>query len=318
MQGVQETLSASLQSDDLVQSRPLLLQLMRLEHFLSTAHLYRQFILLKLLRKTIRLLANFNVVKIDKINLLLQIFNQLFITLSLNLSVAQIEIINNIITNVTILLEGSEGPTGAAGPAGPVGPQGPIGPTGPEGPQGPIGLAGPEGPQGPIGSTGPEGPQGPIGSTGPEGPQGPTGPLATQTNGFIVNFTTTGLIPQGTGIPLDTNFLLSPGITHTPGSSVINLESGIYWIEYTTKSSAPTAVFVSTRAVLNGTSIPGATVVSPTTTSGNFQTLSSGFIVDAPNPTNTLEIAADSLGGNIYNSQFPNIPNISVRIVRVA
>jgi len=142
--------------------------------------------------------------------------------------------------------------------------------------------------------------------------------LTTNVHAFIVNFTTTGLIPQGTGIPLDTNLILTSGITHTPGSSVINIEAGTYWVEYTTKSSAPTANFVSTRALLNGSSIVGATVVSPQVAPGTFQTLSSGFLVVAPNLVNTLEIAADSQGGNIYNSQFTSIPNVSVRIVKVS
>ncbi|MEC2946264.1 hypothetical protein P9Z76_30045, partial [Bacillus cereus] len=153
---------------------------------------------------------------------------------------------------------------------------------------------------------------------GPTGSTGPTGVLATNTNAFIVNFTTTGLIPQGTGIPLDTNVLLTTGITHTPGSSVINLEAGTYLIEYNTVSQAPSALFVSTRVLLNGSVINGGSVVSPQVASGIFQSLSSGLIVIAPNPINTLEIAADSLVGNIYNSQFANIPNVSVRIVKLA
>ncbi|PFX62293.1 hypothetical protein COL35_29720 [Bacillus toyonensis] len=150
------------------------------------------------------------------------------------------------------------------------------------------------------------------------GPTGSTGPFATNTNAFIVNFTTTALIPQGTGIPLDTNLILTPGISHTPGSSVINLDAGTYLVEYNTVSQAPTGNFVSTRALLNGSTITGAIVVSPQVASGTFQSLSSGFLVIAPNPVNTLEIAADSLGGNIYNSQFASIPNVSVRIVRLS
>ncbi|HDR7690198.1 hypothetical protein COM69_31775 [Bacillus toyonensis] len=154
--------------------------------------------------------------------------------------------------------------------------------------------------------------------TFPTGPTGSTGPFATNTNAFIVNFTTTALIPQGTGIPLDTNLILTPGISHTPGSSVINLDAGTYLVEYNTVSQAPTGNFVSTRSLLNGSTITGAIVVSPQVASGTFQSLSSGFLIIAPNPVNTLEIAADSLGGNIYNSQFASIPNLSVRIVRLS
>ncbi|MGG3045819.1 exosporium leader peptide-containing protein [Bacillus anthracis] len=102
-------------------------------------------------------------------------------------------------------------------------------------------------------------------------PTGPTGPFATNTNAFIVNFTTTSLIPQGTGIPLDTNLIWTPGVSHTPGSSVINLDAGTYLVEYNTVSQAPIAVFVSTRASLNGSIIIiRATVVSPQVASGIF------------------------------------------------
>lgn len=149
-------------------------------------------------------------------------------------------------------------------------------------------------------------------------PTGSTGPLATNINAFIVNFTTTALIPQGTGIPLDANLILTSGITHIPGSSVINLDAGTYLVEYNTVSQAPTANFVSTRALLNGSTIAKASVVSPQVAPGTFQSLSTGFIVIAPDPVNTLEIAADSQGGNIYNSQFASIPNVSVRIVKIS
>nr|WP_217810012.1 hypothetical protein [Bacillus thuringiensis] len=110
---------------------------------------------------------------------------------------------------------------------------------------------------------------------------------------------------------------MTAGIAHTPGSSEINLETGVYWVEYNTISQSPTSNFVSTRAIINGTSIPGATVVSQQIAPGTFQSLSSGFIIVASDPINILELGADSLGGNIYNSQFATIPNASVRIVRL-
>ncbi|MEB9661406.1 hypothetical protein P4J32_27950 [Bacillus cereus] len=110
---------------------------------------------------------------------------------------------------------------------------------------------------------------------------------------------------------------MTSGITHTPGSSEINLETGVYWVEYNTISQAPTSNFVSTRAILNGTTITGATVVSQQVASGTFQSLSAGFIIVASDPINILELGADSQGGNIYNSQFATISNASVRIVRL-
>jgi hypothetical protein len=55
---------------------------------------------------------------------------------------------------------------------GPEGPPGPIGPTGETGPQGNTGRAGPTGPKG---ETGPQGPQGIQGKQGIQGIQGPPG-----------------------------------------------------------------------------------------------------------------------------------------------
>ncbi|ALL11870.1 hypothetical protein BTXL6_10590 [Bacillus thuringiensis] len=110
---------------------------------------------------------------------------------------------------------------------------------------------------------------------------------------------------------------MTSGITHTPGSSEINLEAGVYWVEYNTISQTPISNFVSTRVILNGTIITGATVVSQQIAPGTFQSLSAGCIIVASDPINILELGADSLGGNNYNSQFATIPNASVRIVRL-
>ncbi len=130
--------------------------------------------------------------------------------------------------------------------------------------------------------------------------------------------TTTGTIAQGTPVSLDTNLLLSPpDITHTAGSTDIILTEGRYLVEYTVVSSAPTSANVSVRFLLNSSTITGSITVQPAVTAGTFENLSSGFIIDAPNASNILQIAPDSSGGNIFNSSFANTPNISIRIVKL-
>ncbi len=63
-------------------------------------------------------------------------------------------LVNEVIYNFLI---GVEGPTGATGPTGPTGAPGPTGSTGPTGAPGPTGSTGPIGPPGPTGPTGPTG-----------------------------------------------------------------------------------------------------------------------------------------------------------------
>jgi len=86
---------------------------------------------------------------------------------------------------VSLILQGPEGPVGDQGPTGPIGltglagPMGPTGPIGPMGPTGPIGLTGSTGPTGPGGSNGPPGQTGPTGATGPVGSSGTVLPTGT-------------------------------------------------------------------------------------------------------------------------------------------
>src|SRR5262245_38466564 len=85
--------------------------------------------------------------------------------------------------DVTVGLQGPQGPAGERGPQGPAGldgKPGPAGPTGPVGPQGATGAAGPQGPVGPAGAAGAAGlpgAQGPAGAPGAQGPQGAAGPV---------------------------------------------------------------------------------------------------------------------------------------------
>uniref|UniRef100_A0AAX7V5A4 Fibrillar collagen NC1 domain-containing protein n=1 Tax=Astatotilapia calliptera TaxID=8154 RepID=A0AAX7V5A4_ASTCA len=81
---------------------------------------------------------------------------------------------------MSLLRNGSPGPTGESGPAGPPGKRGPPGPAGPEGRQGEKGGKGEPGLEGPPGKTGPVGPQGSPGKPGPEGLRGIPGAVGEQ------------------------------------------------------------------------------------------------------------------------------------------
>jgi len=152
---------------------------------------------------------------------------------------------------------GPQGDTGATGPQGAVGPQGDTGATGPQGPAGPQGAVGPQGdtgatgPQGPAGPQGAVGPQGDTGATGPQGPAGPAGGLSQFA--YIYNLSPQ-IVANETSVIFDTNGPITPGITHTPGTSTIQFTTpGIYEVTFSVSGVQSTqfALF------LNGVPIPG-------------------------------------------------------------
>lgn len=158
-------------------------------------------------------------------------------------------------------LTGATGPQGTAGPKGDTGATGPAGTTGAAGPQGPQGI---KGDTGAIGLTGPAGSIGPAGAVGSAGPTGATGPAGTNgvngtggsgssQYGYIYN-----LAPRTVAIDavvlFDSNGVLTPGITHTPGSSDIKIVSaGDYKVSFSVSGTEPGqfALF------LNGIQVPG-------------------------------------------------------------
>jgi hypothetical protein len=81
------------------------------------------------------------------------------------------------ISNGTLILSNSIGPTGPSGTQGITGPTGWTGPTGAQGETGPTGITGPTGAASNV-----TGPQGPTGWTGPSGASGTTGPAGPHGN----------------------------------------------------------------------------------------------------------------------------------------
>ncbi|WP_312636493.1 hypothetical protein [Oscillibacter sp.] len=174
-------------------------------------------------------------------------------------------------------------------------------------------VTGPTGPQGDIGPTGPAGADGATGS------QGPTGAVATNQNAFIANFTPiTTFIPQHTPVPLDTNLILSSDITHTPNTPDIVLAEGIYSVEYTAVTGTDDAVNASAEFTLDGVAIPGSATIVKGLTVAIAVTISGGFIVSVGPGSGTLRMVADSNGGNTYDSGFSEIPNITIRIIKLS
>ena len=123
---------------------------------------------------------------------------------------------------------------------------GATGPDGPTGPIGPAGLVGLRGLMGLTGATGPDGPTGPAGPTGAEARRDPrvprvrparVGSLSTPTS------TTSGaeVVPLEADVTLDTNGVMTSGITHAGGTSQVGLVgAGTYEVTTSVSGVEPT------------------------------------------------------------------------------
>ena len=184
---------------------------------------------------------------------------------------------------------GLTGPAGALGAPGAIGPQGPIGLTGATGPagsgtQGPIGLTGATGP---IGLTGATGPIGLTGATGPIGLTGATGPGGSSAYGYVYN-QSAQFIPVGSDIGFDSNGVITAGVTHALGNTVVSVTTAGNYLVTFSVSPVQAAQF---SLVVNGNQIAG-TVYG--TVAGNQQengkvilTLSAGDILTMRNTGST-------------------------------
>ncbi|MED4256779.1 collagen-like protein, partial [Priestia megaterium] len=109
-------------------------------------------------------------------------------------------------------------------------------------------------PQGDTGATGPQGPAGPQGAVGPQGNTGATGPAGGLSQFAYIYNLSPQIVANETSVIFDTNGPITPGITHTPGTSTIQFTTpGIYEVTFSVSGVQSTqfALF------LNGVPIPG-------------------------------------------------------------
>lgn len=225
-------------------------------------------------------------------------------------------------------LEGVHGEVGAAGATGPTGPQGETGSNGAPGAQGgegPAGEVGATGPEGPAGPPGPSGEPGQDGSPGIEGAQGPAGPVgATGATGpegsnglsqyaYIYNL---GLetVALEADISFDSNGVMTPGISHTPGNAGIGIvEAGTYAVGFSVSGTEPSQIAI----FLNGTLVPGTIYGSGAGTQQNtgqaIVVVPAGAVLTIRNHTSSAAIGlAAPIGGTGASS------NASVVIEKLA
>ena len=125
-----------------------------------------------------------------------------------------------------------------------------------------MGLTGATGPDGPAGPAGPTGADGPTGSAGPAGPAG-TGGIAEYA--YIYNLGAE-VVPLEADVTLDTNGVMTSGITHAGGTGQVSLVgAGTYKVTTSVSGVEPNqfALFI------NGVVAPGATYGSGAGTQQN-------------------------------------------------
>lgn len=226
---------------------------------------------------------------------------------------------------------GSTGPTGPTGITGDIGPTGPIGATGPTGlgttgatgatgATGPTGLGttGATGPTGlgttgATGATGPTGPTGTTGATGPMGATGATGTAELSEFAYIYNLDAQ-VVPIEADVIFDTNGVLSPGITHAPGTSTITVNTaGTYKINYSVSGVEPNqfALFV------DGLEAAGTVYGSGAGTQQNvgqvILALTAGDVLTLRNHSSAAAVTLQTLAGGTQSNV-----NASILIERMA
>ncbi|WP_430981634.1 BclA C-terminal domain-containing protein, partial [Bacillus cereus] len=194
---------------------------------------------------------------------------------------------------------GPTGPTGITGATGPSGgPPGPTGPTGITGATGPSG--GPPGPTGPTGITGATGPSGgPPGPTGPTGATGATGLTASGLSQYAYVFNTAAqVVALEAPILFNSNGLITPGFTHTPGTSqIMVINAGDYKISFSVSGVEPNqfGLFLNGAPVTN--SVYGSGAGTQQNNGQTILTLAAGDTLTLNNHTSAAAVTLQTLAG---------------------
>ena len=168
---------------------------------------------------------------------------------------------------------------------------GATGSQGATGPQGAVGTTGPQGIPGTPGATGAAGPTGASGATGSTGATGAAGTQGLAEYAYI--YSTIGqTIAINANTPLDSNGIMTAGITHAPGSTGINLiNAGDYMVTFSVSGTEPSqfAIFQNgapvSGATYGTTVVPGSVYGSGAGTQQN-----TGFVIVRASAGDTLTL----------------------------
>jgi BclA C-terminal domain/Collagen triple helix repeat (20 copies) len=191
-------------------------------------------------------------------------------------------------------LQGVQGQTGAAGTTGA------TGSTGLTGAQGNTGAAGAQGPTGAAGAPGATGAAGTTGATGAAGPPG-TGGISQYA--YVYNLTGQA-IPIEADIPLDSNGVMTSGITHALGSSGVHLvNAGVYKVTFSVSGTEPSQFALFLNGGLVSGSIYGSGAGTQQNTGFAIVNAGAGDVLTIRNHSSAAaEGLASSIGGTQANS----------------
>ena len=195
---------------------------------------------------------------------------------------------------------GSTGETGATGSTGETGVTGSTGKTGATGSKGETGATGSTGETGATGSTGETGATGSTGETGATGSTGKTGATGSQglaAFAYIYNLDAE-VVALEADITFSNNGIITAGITHTPGTSLISfVNAGDYsiWFNVAGVQSNQFTLFQ------NGLVVAGSTYGSGAGTQPNpgmvIITAAAGDKLTIRNHTSAAAVTLQTLAG---------------------
>jgi hypothetical protein len=168
---------------------------------------------------------------------------------------------------------------------------------------GPQGIPGDDGAPGPAGDTGPAGTTGATGDTGATGATGAAGTGGLAEYAYVYNLIAK-TVPIEADVTFSANGLMTPGITHAPGTAGVHLtNAGDYKVTFSVSGTEPSqmALFV------NGTLVPGSIYGSGAGTQQStgqvIATFSSGDEITVRNHSSAAAVGlASVIGGTQANS----------------
>ena len=219
-------------------------------------------------------------------------------------------------------LVGGVGPQGVAGLIGAIGLQGIAGLVGAIGPAGVAGLAGAIGPQGIAGLIGEQGLQGLAGTVGAQGVAGiagevgltgPAGPGGILEFGYVYN-ASLETVAIGDDVDFDANGILTPGITHAPGSSVIELgPAGDYEVTWSVSGVEPNQFALVLNGAIIADSLYGSGAGTQLNEGRTIVRAPAGSTLSLRNNASAAAVTLQPLAGGTQ----ANV-NASIRILKVA
>lgn len=189
------------------------------------------------------------------------------------------------------------GPQGVAGLVGAIGADGVAGLIGAIGIAGVAGLTGAIGVQGVAGLVGVMGPQGIAGIVGPQGIQGVPGVAGLSEFAYIYNLTSR-VVPIEGDVLLDLNGPITAGITHTPGSALVNIvNAGTYEINFSVSGVEPNQFALTVNGVPEPSTVYGSGAGTQQTTGHAILTLGSGSVLTLRNHSSAAAVTLQPNAG---------------------